>query len=366
MAKVAIIGANGQVGAELCLMLAARAEIELVPICRNRSGSAFLRWHGIACRHGRAADSLDAPRLFGDCDVIVNSSLANGTPAEIRRIEDQIVHNMFACSREAATVIHFSTQSVYGDPQSGRWIRWRNPYGRVKLASERQVRVEQRRYSKPSYIFRLGHVCGSLQEISNAIRASIRDRTVVLPSRDCSSNTVYTATIVGAVEQVLRGAAQPGTYDLMNSPRWTWREVYQYEADVCGVPFSPRVVDEAPPHSIRSALLASARQFVPSLASAQPMRDFVAKSFAHMPDKLNARAMAWWYAKRARSEIAALGDGIRPAAHLSWVTNGHRFFPADKPTIDLLRAGTRSPTNPGSGTSWPDDLPDAGATTIRA
>ncbi|MGH8211171.1 MAG: NAD(P)H-binding protein, partial [Steroidobacteraceae bacterium] len=87
MLKVGIVGANGQVGAELCLLLAARKDIELIAICRSRSGSAFLRWHGIACRHGRVADQADAARLLSDCDIVVNSSLASGTPAEIRRIE---------------------------------------------------------------------------------------------------------------------------------------------------------------------------------------------------------------------------------------------------------------------------------------
>src|SRR5256885_3842640 len=48
--------------------------------------------------------------------------------------------------------IHFSTQSVYGDPRPNRWIRWRNPYGHAKLASERAVRLEARSTEKPAYI----------------------------------------------------------------------------------------------------------------------------------------------------------------------------------------------------------------------
>jgi len=235
MLRLAILGANGQVGAELCLMLVGRDDLTLIPVCRNRSGSAFLRWKGIACRHGRIADREDAQRLLADCDVVVNCSLAMGTPGEIRRIEDRIVQNAFAYSNPGATVIHFSTQSVYGDPRAHRWIRWRNPYGRAKLFTERSVRAAARRHNKAAYILRLGHVCGVLQNISNNIRAELKAGTAILPVPDRPSNTTYTAAVVGAVLQIVREKTEPGTYDLMNTPGWSWQEVYEYEANQCGV-----------------------------------------------------------------------------------------------------------------------------------
>jgi dTDP-4-dehydrorhamnose reductase len=360
MAKVAVIGANGQVGAELCLLLAARSDMELVPICRNRSGSGFLRSQGIACRHGRVADSKEARRLLNDCEIVINSSLANGTPADIRRIEDSIVRNMFEFSRQGATIIHFSTQSVYGDPSPGRRIRWLNPYGRVKLTTERRVRSTQRRTGKPAYILRLGHVCGSLQEISHAIRVQIRDGDVVLPAEDCSSNTVYTAAIIGAVDQIARGGVKPGTYDLMNSPLWSWREVYAYEASVGQMPLAPRVVAGTDRRSWRAVVSSMAARSAAALASAAPVRNFVSKSFAYVPHTLNARAMAWWYMRRARTEIAALRRASQAADHLSWVTNGVHYFPADKPTIELLGASSNFESSEVSRPPWPADLPDAG------
>jgi nucleoside-diphosphate-sugar epimerase len=358
MIRLGMVGANGQVGAELCLMLAARKDIELVPICRNRSGSAFLRWYGIPCRHGRVAEPGPAARLLGDCDVIVNSSLASGAPAQIRRIEDQIIQSIFRHSKDSATIIHFSTQSVYGDPTPNRWIRWRNPYGRAKLATERQVRLQSRRTRKPAFILRLGHVCGPLQEISNSIRASIRARAVTLPMENCSSNTVYTAAIIGAIEQIIAGGAGPGTYDLMNTPRWTWREVYEYEAAGCDEDLGPQVV-ESSSASWTSVIMASAIRLAGHLASAHPVRDLFAKTFAYLPESTNARAMAWWYAKRAAREIAALRSANRPLGHLSWVENGKHFFQAQNTTIDLLRSESALRAVPGGPSAWPADLPDA-------
>lgn len=358
MLKLAMVGANGQVGAELCILLAARKDIQLIPICRNRSGSAFLRWHGVACRHGKVADPADTARLLGDCDVIVNSSLATGTPAQIRRIEDQIIRNIFRHSKDTATIVHFSTQSVYGDPRPNRWIRWRNPYGRAKLATERQVRLQSRSTGKPAFILRLGHVCGAMQEISNAIRASIRARSVSLSAENLSSNTVYTAAIIGAIDQIIARGTQPDTYDLMNTPRWTWREVYEYEAAVCRLPLAPRLV-ESFQSSWKSSLMAPTLHVAESLASAQPIRDLFAKAFAQVPESMNARAVAWWYAKRARAEIAALERPSHLPEHLTWIENGRHFFPAEHATADLMRAASALYDAADREDSWASDCPDA-------
>ena len=363
MTKIGVIGANGQVGAELCLMLAQRSDVDLVAICRTHSGSAFLRWQGIACRHGRTADPNDVARLIGDCDVIVNSSLAGGSPANIRRTEDCIVRNLFTYSKPGATIIHFSTQSVYGDPRPNRLYRRRNPYGRAKLATEHRVRAEQRRSRKSAYILRLGHVCGTMQEISNTIRDSIRASAVVLPSQDCSSNTVYTAAIVGAILQIAAGRAKPGSYDLMSSPPWTWREVYEYEARICRVALTPQIAAESAPVPRRAAVLSPVKRLAASIASSEPMRELASKLLAYAPNRVNARAMGWWYLKRARSQIAALDNAPRAPEHLSWVANGVNFFPAEKSTKELLLLGETESSVQAHFRPWPADLPDANAAT---
>jgi dTDP-4-dehydrorhamnose reductase len=355
MLRLAIVGANGQVGAELCLLLAAREEISLVPICRNRSGSAFLRWQGIACRHGRIADAAEAPLLIGDCDVVVNCSLVTGTPAEIRRTEDRIARHLFEHSMPTARIVHFSTQSVYGDPAPGRWVRWRNPYGRAKLATERSVRRAARSTGKATVILRLGHVCGALQEISNTIRTQIRTHTDVLPAKECSSNTIYTVAIVDALMQIMRNQVKYGTYDLMNSPRWTWHDVYAYEATQMAIDWSPRSAAAG-----SSAAGARARRLTVSvggnLARQQWVRNAFSKLFAHVPNRLNAKAMAWWYRKRAATEIAALAARLEAAEHLSWVENGKRFFPAATSTAALLHGKSGGDQRNQRRPPWPPDL----------
>ena len=381
MPRIAVLGANGQVGAELCLLLAQDPSIDLIPVCRNRTGSAYLRWMGIRCRHGRPADEADAPFLFGDCDYILNSALASGSPAVMRRAEDAIVRNAFRCSPPHAKIIHFSTQSVYGDARSGKLIRWRSLYGRAKLATERCVRSEARRSGKSAYILRLGHVGGTLQDISNNIRREISEDRVVLPEVDSASNLVYTATIIDAILTVIRGGTAPGCYDLMNVPQWNWRQVYEYEAASVGSQLRPTVVRAPRPTSGARRLVGATVRVVSDLAGGSMVRQMVASSLAHLPTDLSARAEAWWYCKRARTELAALGHSQAAPEHLSWVANGTHFLPGLQPTVDVLarpqpapasqqpviqqpsfqQPFSQQPFSQQQSHSWAEDLPRAAA-----
>ena len=356
MLKVAVIGANGQVGAELCLLLARLPEVVVVPICRTRSGSAYLRRHGIAVRHGSCADPAQARGLLGDCGLIVNSALATGTPREIRATEDAIVASALQASPPQARVIHFSTQSVYGDPRAGRLIRWRNPYGRAKLGTEKTALRAARRHSKSLFILRLGHVGGALQGISADMRAALAAGRVYLPAEDVPSNVVHTVTIVDAIRHIARGAVKPGIYDLMNVPQLTWAVVYEAERRSGGLPERPvRMAKPAPARAARTRLL----RRLARLAAGEAARHLFAKLLAHAPPRLNARAHAWWHRARARAEIAALQANETPAEHLSWVANGSRFIEGLTPTLTLLANDPyRELTAESTGRSaWPQDLP---------
>jgi len=254
--------------------------------------------------------------------------------------------------------VYFSTQSVYGDPNPGRSVRWRNPYGRAKRVSESKVLASARRFGKRAYILRLGHVCGELQGISLDVRRDLAREQAILPAQDVPSNTVLTASILDAVREILGGGVRPGTYDLMNTPQWTWSQVYEYEAGRMGLSFEP--VRESPGNAGtqgRSGLKSVARR----LLAGRWNRELLAKLLAHAPPDFSRRAQAVWYVQRARAEIAALSGGAQqaPAEHLSWVTNGTHAFP-QRPTIEVLgdnpyEALLNSPARP----SWPRDLADA-------
>ncbi|HEV2700866.1 MAG TPA: NAD(P)-dependent oxidoreductase [Steroidobacteraceae bacterium] len=361
MSKIAIMGANGQVGAEVCLLLRQMGGVEIIPICRSRSGSAFLRWQGIACRHGRPADPQDVSRLLGDCDVIVNFALTTGNPAQMRRTEDLLVRHAFEFSPPDATIIHFSTQSVYGDPRPGRLVRWRSPYGRGKLLTERSVRAAQRRWRKAAFILRLGHVCGELQGISQDMRVDLAEGRAVLPEIDLPSNTVLTVVIAEAIRRIATRKIEAGTYDLMNCPHWTWRQVYAHEAQQCGVTAAPSTI-AIPNRGRAPGALGRLGQRVSGLVTGRRSREVAAHVLqALATERLSRRLQALWGSRRARSEIASLSHGVTaaPADHLSWVKNERRPFP-QAPTSELLQLGLYPLVlTPRASGTWPADLPDA-------
>lgn len=356
MTRLAVVGANGQVGVELCLLLARIPEFTLVPVCRTRSGSAYLRAHGVAVRHGSCADAAAAPGLLGDCSLVVNSALASGSPAEIRATEDAIITQALHASQAGARVIHFSTQSVYGDPTPGRRIRWRNPYGRAKLGTERTALRQAAAAGKELYILRLGHVGGVLQGISLDMRAALAAGAALLPARDLPSNLVYTVTIIDAIRAIARGAVAPGIYDLMSVPQLSWRAVYQAECAIGGL--ADAQIRSAPPRPApqraRAALRWAARR-----VAGEATRNTLAKLLAHAPRRLNSRAHAWWMRTRARTEISALARHEELPAHLSWVTNGSRFIEGLTPTLELLAQQPYRDLLEASRAPWPQDLPPA-------
>ena len=358
MTRIAVLGANGQVGAELCLILRNHPEIELIPVCRNRGGSAFLRYYGLPCRHGLPADPAQAAALFGDCDIIVNSALGQGAPKKIREVEQTLIANSLAYAPPHARIIYFSTLMVQGDPRPGAWVRWRGAYGRAKLRSERVLWARGRRTDKETYILRLGHVCGELQNITFDIRDRIRTGRVILPASDGASNTLYTSTLADAVLKIAAGKEKPGTYDLVSFPEWTWRQVYEYEAEQLRLPLEAKTV-AAPSRKRFSGFLrmSALRSWLHALASRPLVKEAALRMMAYAPRGWNERFQAKWYQTRARAEIQALRQASTPPEALFWIAMAGKLLSTLTPTRQLLdqpafRIGARNPD-----LAWPADLP---------
>jgi nucleoside-diphosphate-sugar epimerase len=366
MPRIAILGANGQVGAELCLLLSRMPDCELVPICRNPTGSAFLRYSGIACRHGLPAEPGEAPQLIGDCDVIVNCALGTGTPAEIRSFDRRLVQNIFSHSRPDATIIHFSTLMVHGDPRRGKRRRVRDAYGRAKFAAERLILAESKRSGKPGYILRLGHVCGPLQNITDRIQKEIAIGQVVLPEDDVASNTVYTVTIVDAIMSVLAGKERPGEYDLTNAPQWTWRQVYSYEGERSHQAFAPQLVPRPISQGLLKQLSLPAGRTMRRWARTPVIRRTLEKWLAIAPAALNERAQASWFKMRAGVEIGAIVAAPVLAPELSWIRLDRHPMTSLQSTAKLLSADPYKDLTANIQNRWPKDLGLAAASGITA
>src|SRR5260370_31003808 len=130
--RIVIVGSNGQVAAEVALLLASRPEVELRPLVRWRSGSAFLRHHGVPVQHGSITDPEFGANALAGADLIANFALAGGTPAGALKENQEIIRATFAYSAPTATNVFFSTLAVHGSfHENGR--RHRSADGDLKL-----------------------------------------------------------------------------------------------------------------------------------------------------------------------------------------------------------------------------------------
>ena len=361
MTRIAVLGANGQVGAEVCLVLRARGA-DVVPIARNRFGSAFLRYHGVPCRHGLPADPRQAERLLGDCSVVLNLTLATvaGRPGEARRINRALAENAASCSAPGACVIHCSTIEVYGDHRPGPRIRFRNAYGKEKLAGERAARAACRRAGRELWVVRLGHVCGEHQNIARVIRDHLTHPPVLVPRIDRPSNTVYTVTLADAVLAIAAGRERPGTYDLFNRPQWSWRAVFAHEARRFGCTAEFEVVPEPGPPSFAGRATRIARSAVRALDRGGFAKELALRSMARLAPTWNARAQAMLYRTRAAAEVARLSARPRAMMNgLDWIDLERKRLATLSPTADLLASEAWRIPALDRARSWPEDLPPA-------
>ena len=337
MKRVGVIGANGQVGSEVSLILRNQPGIEVIPICRNRFGSAVLRSEGMSCRHGQIANAEQAVELLRDCDVVANFALASGALREHEELNSAIIENCVRFAPRGATVLHFSTVAVYGTSIEHTPFVWKSAYARSKRRAERLAIRLGTKEQKPVFVLRLGHVAGQDQSISKSIRSEIRRGAIRLPAPGRKSNIVYTATIGEAIAKAAEAKiGAPGIYDLLNVPQWTWREIYAHEAAQMGAPIEILPVEELGSDrkfQFRSIVAGLAR----SIPQSRVAKEYVVEVISKLSPALNYRAQAIYYCARAAKEIAMLNERPSGGDAAKWREVGTRQLLCLSDTASLLR-----------------------------
>jgi nucleoside-diphosphate-sugar epimerase len=352
--RIAIVGAGGQVGAEVVLMLANAGGLELRPIVRTRAGSAFLRYRGVPVLHAGITDKASAQRCLAGCTLVVNFALAGGTPSESRRVNEAIIRATFEYSDPSATVLFLSTLAVHGT-FDGRGRAHRTAYGDLKLNNERLVQSLAQRRQQAAYILRLGHVAGVYQGLTQLCRTEIMSPPIVMPDADRASNVVHTATIADAILAISNAkSGPPGLYDLVNVPQWTWREVYEREASELGAKLPLDIH-----RSVRNPAGTRWRRLVRGIVGrgkGKNARDALSRMMHLLPTSLEKRVRAEYYVDRARSEIAALTRPSEPRNSATlWPELNVQTLPGLRLTKEILDTDTFSTVDHGR-IRWPADL----------
>jgi nucleoside-diphosphate-sugar epimerase len=173
MKKIAIIGANGQVGTEVCIYLSGVDNFEVIPICRSDSSAVFLRKLGLNCNISDMEDPVQAKETLKDIDIVVDLSYPKGTARRVREITRKIISNVLRFSPPDSSFIYMSSIVAFGVHSSSPWVRRHvfshTPYGALKRYGERVTRLLGLLNRKKIYILRLGQVHGEMQSVGRKI-----------------------------------------------------------------------------------------------------------------------------------------------------------------------------------------------------
>lgn len=234
MITIGVIGANGQVGAEVCLFLNNWEDVKVVAICRTMLGSAVLRTMGIECRHGSLQDADAAKSLLAGCDLVADFSLPKGSAADIKAVYRANIANAVESASAKTKYVFISSLMALGMKGAGEHFRhhWvpKTVYATTKRFGERLACRLGRKKGIGVFVLRLGEVHGVLQKCSKTWRTFFAQTppTVVVPHRE--SYSVFGYTIAEALIHIAQGKEQPGVYSLVSTPEWTYQELFEYLA----------------------------------------------------------------------------------------------------------------------------------------
>jgi dTDP-4-dehydrorhamnose reductase len=297
--KIAVIGANGNVGTELCYIL--QDICDVIPIVRNKIGSVFLEHHGIKCRIGDLMNSENAKAILQDVDVIINATWVSdrfsGSQNQTSRlINKTIIENSFRYSKKNAVIIYLSTIRAFAnkvDPTTSKY--WPPRYDVEKQFLEKIMKKNAVKYNKKGISFRCGHVFGEGQPNTIEIRKKLSEnKKITVPvNPNTASNILHIITLKEAVFKCLDKNIKSGTYSLVNNPQWTWKEIFNFYNNNCDLKFIS-------PNSEKTRL----NQKIYRLLKGK--RKFLIPVLYHMPKRFEPKIIMEMSIRKYKSEINKL------------------------------------------------------------
>jgi dTDP-4-dehydrorhamnose reductase len=339
MTKIGIIGASGQVGTEVCLFLKTYPNIHPIGIVRAPISGALLRRLGIEVRYGTLGSPHQCSELLGDCDLVADFSVSSGAAHEIKAHYLNNISKALEFSRPGAHYLFISSINAFGmNSKFNRTKFYRIPrsvYAHTKRYGERLAARLGRRYNKESFVFRLGHVHGLLQRVSEETAELVRGRYQRFEYPDTPSYTIFCHSIAEAMVQLTGGKTKTGTYTLISEPAWSWKEVLEYYVE------DEREIAVTLKPVQRPGLLQRFKNSINgrTVKALLDYRETLRANVLIALPNLERKSAAYLYAMRARSQIREFKDqfiyrpngiheGIFPGQRLSGLSDSRQSMAA--------------------------------------
>lgn len=241
MTKIAILGANGQVGGEVAGHLARRPDVSVVGIVRSEFGAALLSLLHVPYVVADLTDPEKLRAILGDCDAVADFTFPSGQLIDIPPAIKRNTEAVLGAMQPGAKLLHMSSIMAWGMSGDASQIESkripRDSYAYIKRSAEGEVTRAGARAGMPTFICRLGQVHGVLQGISQDIGGQMRDgRLLSRGDASLPSNTIFASSVADAVVRAARGEQPAGLYTLVSSPQWTLGTMYEYYARKLGLP----------------------------------------------------------------------------------------------------------------------------------
>jgi len=238
MIKIAIIGGNSQVAAEVSLYLFHNKDIELVCFTRSEYSSVLFKLTSIKHDTIDFDDAAGVVRKLNQFDVVVDFSYPSVQTGNILQHIQKNIYAIIRGMRPGSAFIYMSSIMAFGMPENSYRIKDyrfpRSTYSFIKRKTERFVKSTCAKHEIKAFNLRLGQVHGVLQGISQNITESLAgDEIFVNGSREDLTNTVFASSVGDAIVKCGMGSIPENTYALVSTEQWSLGELYQYYMEKC-------------------------------------------------------------------------------------------------------------------------------------
>lgn len=223
LGKIVVLGATGQLGTDLCKVLASRS-INFLPLNHYDLD---------VCDHKRVRETLEAVQPHTVINTVAFHKLeaCEEDPERAFAVNALAVRNLaLVCEALGASLVHISTDYVFGGDQSTPYREEDPPnplnvYGVSKAAGEYFVRNLCRKHLiiRTSGLYGVAGSSGKGGNFVETMRRLGRERGTVTVVTDQVLSPTYTADLAEKIVELVIAEAQ-GVFHVTNSGQCSWYE----------------------------------------------------------------------------------------------------------------------------------------------